>query len=207
MTLPIRQVYQLARSAGLGHESAITATAIAMGESGLNPAAVGDTSLTDATWGPSIGLWQIRSVKSEKDTGHTRDAEQLSNPAFNARSMATISSGGFIFSPWTVWKNGSYRQYLPAVREAVGPGSAPATGATPVGWSAPDIPGPGDLLDLGGDVIGGIGGKAGDLAGAIVGVLVKEIGPAVLIGAGVLGGFAIIAIGAWRGSETAREAV
>ena len=220
MSLSIKQVYQLARNAGLGHEAAITATAIAMGESGLNPGAVGDTTLTDATWGPSIGLWQIRSVKAETGTGKSRDASRLKSPEFNARSMVAISGGGRTWGPWTVYTNGTYKSFIGRVRAEVGAGSG-GTGSSPVGYDAPNfpyvpgmeapgvpvgelpsisIPDPGDVLDGIGDAVGG---GASGVAGAVVGLLVRELAPAVLIGAGVVAGFALIVVGTWRGTEKA----
>lgn len=100
-------------------EAAIVATAIAWAESGLNPDAVGDESLVDETWGPSIGLWQIRSLHAQEGTSGERDRLRLKEPAFNAKSMATISAGGTNWTPWSVFKNGRYRQHLDAVRAAV----------------------------------------------------------------------------------------
>ncbi|MBM7510047.1 hypothetical protein JOE61_003861 [Nocardioides salarius] len=202
MSMSIRQVYQLARGAGLGHEAAVMATAIAIGESGLNPGAVGDTSLTDATWGPSIGLWQVRSVKAESGTGKTRDATRLKSPEFNARSMAAISLGGSHWTPWTIYTNGAYRTHLTKVRAEVSSGAqAPGGKPSPVGWDLPgplpEVPDPGDVLS---DLGGAVGGAASGTAGAVVGLLVKSLAPAVLIGAGLVGGFALIVIGAWRGS-------
>lgn len=214
MSLSVQQVYQLARNAGLGHEAAITATAIAVGESALNPSAVGDTTLTDATWGPSIGLWQIRSLKAETGTGKTRDASRLKSPEFNARSMAAISNGGSNWGPWSVYTNGTYKSHLGRVRSQVGGGSG-GTGTPPIGHDVPnvsytdilpglpdlpDLPGPGDVLD---GIGGAVGGGASGVASAVVGLLVKELAPAVLIGAGVVAGFALIVVGAWRGSEKA----
>lgn len=122
--LPYADVYALARAAGLGSADAITATAIAAAESGLNPAAVGDVKLENGTWGPSVGLWQIRSVKSEQGKGSARDAAQLTDPVFNAHSMAKISAYGTSFSPWSTYTSGAYQHYIPQARAA-------ATGAAP----------------------------------------------------------------------------
>jgi hypothetical protein len=113
------EVYRLALGAGLGHEPAVVATAIAWAESGLRPDAVGDVGLTDGTWGPSIGLWQIRSLRADTGTGKERDVERLGDPSFNARSMVAISAGGTNWRPWSVFKNDQYRDYLVAVRAAV----------------------------------------------------------------------------------------
>lgn len=205
-------VYRLARAAGMPHERAVIATAISKAESGWNPSAVGDTTLTDATWGPSIGLWQIRSVKADKGTGRIRDASRLKDPAFNAASMAAVSSGGSNWQPWSVYTNGSYRQYVDSVRTAVAKSSpekgSPIIGSSPV-YGGGSINNAGDLGGLAGDLGGFAGGLADGVSdglgmpGKIVSLLVKEMAPAVLIGVGVVGGFAIIAVGAWRGMEKA----
>ncbi len=112
-------VHALAVAAGLSAEAAVTATAIAWAESGLRPDAVGDVDLADGTWGPSMGLWQVRSLRAHTGTGAERDVERLGDPAFNARAMAVISGGGTNWSPWSVWKNGRYAEHLAAVRAAV----------------------------------------------------------------------------------------
>lgn len=115
-----RTVYGLAVAEGLSHEAAIIATAIAWGESGLNPDAVGDGGLQDDTWGPSCGLWQIRSIKAQSGTGLSRDADRLKDPSFNAAAMASISNNGSYWQPWTIYRNGAYLQYVDQVRAAVG---------------------------------------------------------------------------------------
>jgi hypothetical protein len=111
-------VYALATGAGLDPEAAIIATAIAWAESGLDPQAIGDLDLEDGKWGPSCGLWQIRSLRADTGTGRPRDRERLLDPVFNAAAMATIS-GGTNWSPWSVWKNGRYLAHIDAVRAAV----------------------------------------------------------------------------------------
>lgn len=113
------EVHVLAVAAGLDSDSAVIATAIAWAESNLNPNALGDVGLADATWGPSMGLWQVRSLKADAGTGRARDADRLFEPAFNARAMVAISAGGTNWTPWSVWKNGRYAEHLAAVRAAV----------------------------------------------------------------------------------------
>lgn len=227
-TLTPAYVFRLARGAGLSRPRAVIATAIAMAESGLDPGAEGDVALADATWGPSLGLWQIRSVRAQTGTGRARDAQHLRDPAFNAVAMDVISNHGTDFSPWSVYKSGAYRQYLDEAEAAARGGPLSSTPATPGSSSAPPagapagggvsvagikvpgipgipgVPDPGDVLGGAGDLLSGIGGGALDVAQGVVGLLVKELAPAVLIGAGVLGGFAIIAIGLWRGTEETR---
>ena len=112
-------VHGLAVKHGLTHEKAIIATAIAWAESELNPEAVGDENLADDKWGPSVGLYQVRSLRSDAGTGKERDIERLKDPSFNTRSAVAISNAGTNWQPWSVWKNGSYRKHLDAVRAAV----------------------------------------------------------------------------------------
>lgn len=113
------QVAAYAKQAGFIGQPAIIAVAVAMGESGLDPSAKGDTALTNATWGPSIGLWQIRSLNAEKGKGTSRDATRLTDPMFNARAAFEISSGGKNFRPWTVYTTGAYLRHMTLARIAV----------------------------------------------------------------------------------------
>lgn len=117
--LPAAQVAAYAKQAGFIGQSAVIAVAVAMGESGLDPSAIGDSGLANATWGPSIGLWQIRSLNAEKGKGTSRDATRLKDPAFNARSAFSISSGGKNWRPWTVYTTGAYLRHMSAARFAV----------------------------------------------------------------------------------------
>lgn len=114
-TLSPAQIYTLARNAGLSPAAATTATAVALAESGGRTDAVGDVSLEDATWGPSVGLWQIRSLKAQTGTGQPRDASRLTDPQFNAASMASISGGGKSFGAWTTYTKGTYKKYVDEV--------------------------------------------------------------------------------------------
>lgn len=113
------QVAGYAKQAGFIGQSAVIAVAVAMGESGLNPSAMGDTGITTATWGPSIGLWQIRSLNAEKGKGTSRDATRLTDPAFNARAAYEISSGGKNWRPWSVYTSGAYLRHMTMARIAV----------------------------------------------------------------------------------------
>ena len=97
----------------------IKAVAIAIGESAGNTNAIGDVSLQNATWGPSVGLWQIRSLKAEKGKGTTRDQNRLTDPAFNARAMYSVSGGGKNWQPWTVYNQGIYLIHMPLATAGV----------------------------------------------------------------------------------------
>lgn len=109
-----------------------TATAIALAESSGNPSAVGDVALQNAQWGPSIGLWQIRSLKAEQGKGSTRDGDRLKDPVANARAMFEISKGGKDWRPWTTFPLRS-ALFLPvagpaAVNALAGKGASAASG-------------------------------------------------------------------------------
>jgi hypothetical protein len=192
--LTYAQVYALARAAGLTHEQAITATAITDGESGRDPGKVGDQSLADAKWGPSVGLWQIRTLRAETGTGGTRDINRLKDPTFNARSMFAESEHGTNWRPWTVYKSGEYVSSIPAVRAAVGNGTGAAgtaqTGVTsPSGVTVQTGRSPFDI-DL----------SLGPLSGPLEG-LVNAAGPLLLAGALLAGGVALVVVGVYGASK------
>jgi len=121
----LAEITSLAASTGLRGEQLATAVAIAgwqgsphPAESGGNPAAVGDLGLVDGKWGPSIGLWQVRSLHADRGTRRERDQDALRDPAFNARAMYKISSGGSNWRPWSVYKNGIYERNMAQARAA-----------------------------------------------------------------------------------------
>lgn len=116
--LTAAEIYRLARGAGFDESSAATATAIALAESKGDPNAVGDVALQTAKWGPSIGLWQIRSLNADKGTGRTRDASRLTDPAFNAASAFTIYKERGNWTAWSVYNSGAYTRYIPDAKAA-----------------------------------------------------------------------------------------
>lgn len=103
----------------LNPDAAIIAVAIAKAESNFEETAVGDVHLQNETWGPSFGLWQVRSLKAEAGKGTTRDGTRLQEATFNAKSMSTISRGGTYWTPWSVYKSGAYERHLGMAYEAV----------------------------------------------------------------------------------------
>ncbi|HEV2761003.1 MAG TPA: peptidoglycan-binding protein [Acidimicrobiales bacterium] len=136
--LSSEQVARFAFDAGFRGESLVIAVAIARGESGFKPDAVGDVGLMDDVWGPSVGLWQVRSLHEERGTGGHRDELANVDPAHNARSAWAISgSGANRFRPWSVFTSRRYLDFLEQVRGACrsvdasvgeGPGEGPAPG-------------------------------------------------------------------------------
>lgn len=209
--LTMSQVYALALGAGFNTASATVATAIAQAESGLDPAAVGDVNLEDRTWGPSVGLWQIRSLKAASGTGTPRDATRLKDPAFNAAAAYAVSGGGKDFRPWSTYSRGQYKNYLGAAQTAVANIPASSLSALQVlaGNAAYD---PNDastwtrqqMLEwmqkhpgqpLPGDTWGRLARSAG---GAAAGVVATKVWPYALTGIFVLVGAAMVGLGVYR---------
>ncbi len=117
MILSASQIADLARRAGFPAASVATAVGVALAESAGRTGAKGDIGLQDSKWGPSVGLWQVRSLKADYGTGRPRDESRLTDPEFNAHSALIISSGGQNWNPWTTFTSGKYRQYLPALQD------------------------------------------------------------------------------------------
>ena len=94
-TLTASQIYTLLLQGGFDPQQARMMTAIAQAESARNPGAVGDVALQNGTWGPSVGLFQIRTLKAETGTGSDRDIQRLmNNPAEQVKAALNISGGG-----------------------------------------------------------------------------------------------------------------
>lgn len=171
-TLTPAQIYTYAMNAGFTAANAAVATAIALAESGGRTDAEGDLTLQNGTWGPSVGLWQIRSLKAEYGKGTPRDASRLKDPDYNARAAYSISGGGVNFKPWTTYTNGAYKKKLDQ-------------------FSAGDL-GAGILGTLpGGDLVAGVVGSAADAAAS---GLTGWAADAMKIGLYVLAGGACVAL-------------
>lgn len=184
------QIYTYARDAGLTPAAATIATAIALGESGGRTDAQGDVGIQDSKWGPSIGLWQIRSVKAQSGTGQPRDATRLTDPAFNAASMVTISGAGKNWSPWTVYTKGTYKRYLSQVATAVPAGGAYGSADAADRWTD-NIPGGPDGGSAGGSSQAGFTESVADSMGVLMGpiftIAVKVVGAVAAVSLVVVG--------------------
>lgn len=99
--LSIAQLRELARAVEMAEPD--VGAAIAMAESGGNVRAIGDH-------GNSIGLWQIHMPSCPKQW---RNRDMLQTAGFNAQAAASMSNGGTNWDPWTTFRNGSYRKFLP----------------------------------------------------------------------------------------------
>ena len=96
------------------HDKALrTAYAISIAESGGRSNAIGDVGLQDSKWGPSIGLFQIRSLKHWKEYNDPyRDASRLPDPNYNAKAAWNKSSSGTSFKAWSTYTGGSFLKHL-----------------------------------------------------------------------------------------------
>lgn len=111
-SLSDRQIADVARSAGCWHgDQVAVAVAVALAESGGRTGVHGDVGIANGKWGPSVGLWQIRSLNADRGTGRQRDEKANTRPAVNARHACQIwvRQG---WGPWSTWRHGTYRRYL-----------------------------------------------------------------------------------------------
>lgn len=159
------EVYASLLAAGWPRQAAVTMTAIAGAESGWDPDALGDLGLQGQGWGPSFGLFQIRTRQGETGTGTSRDIARLSSgDVEQARAAWQISQQGADFSPWSVYSSGAYQQFLPAAQRAAaklgdGDGPLPTLGPGWLPWNWPSVIG-NEVIETGqeaaGQVLGGV---------------------------------------------------
>lgn len=112
-------VFKLARQAGFSRDAAVMMTAISGGESGWHP---GQHNPNASTGDNSYGLWQINMLgglgpERRRALGIASN-DALYNPATNARAAWMISNHGQSFTPWSVYKHGSYRPFLAQAQAA-----------------------------------------------------------------------------------------
>lgn len=116
----IALAYNVAHSAGFRGDSLITALAIAGAESNWNNDAIGDKNIVSEKYGPSVGFWQIRSLKPDYlHLDKWRDQEKLKDATFNAQATYSISNKGTDWQPWAAYTNGSYTKYLDEAKNIV----------------------------------------------------------------------------------------
>lgn len=106
--LTAAQIANYAAAAGFAGQDLVTAVAIALAESGGDPAAMGDA-------GASIGLWQIDTKY------HPEDANMdLTDPQTNAIDAFNIyTTAGESFTPWSTYKEGKYNAFLDVAQAGV----------------------------------------------------------------------------------------
>ena len=128
-TLSTDQLVALAKQVGFNQQNAVIAAAVAKAESGGGS---GKLNNTPSTGDLSYGLWQINMIdrlgpERLKQFGIS-SYQQLYDPLTNARA-AFILSGGSNFSPWSVYKSGKYKSFLPEAQKAAGVSPAQFTSA------------------------------------------------------------------------------
>lgn len=105
--LNFQQLVQLLQQQGLDSASAAVGAAVALAESGGDPAAVGDQ-------GTSFGLWQIHLP------AHPEVSQACAlDPSCAAAAAARISQGGIDWTPWTTFTSGAYQRFVQGVQAAV----------------------------------------------------------------------------------------
>lgn len=112
--LSAQQIAQHARNAGFPEDKIPLITAISLAESGGNPNASNEKGEH------SYGLTQINA-----DAHGPEAHEALGNPDKAMQLAFQVSKGGEDFSPWTMYRNGQYKQFLG------GESSQPAMAAPP----------------------------------------------------------------------------
>ena len=169
-TFTATQIGMAAWNAGFHDEPTLArAVAVALAESGGRTDALGDTKITDKTWGPSVGLWQIRSVKSETGKGTSRDVNKLKDPQFNANAAWEISNHGKNWGPWTAFTHNTYMQYIDTGKAVAADLNkrARAASANPLNWIFPGIGNVANTVGGIGESISGVAGSLGNIPGAI----------------------------------------
>ena len=155
MALTPQQIAGYAKAAGFPDSEIPTAVAVALAESGGNPGAVNRANTNGSV---DYGLFQINTVH-----GSLLTQGDKFNPADNARMAFTVySRAGNKWTPWSVYKSGRYRAFLPqGTLGAAAPSETPQTGAPAQNVAATSVQpaSVGSTLDaLTGGLITGFGG-------------------------------------------------
>ena len=114
---------------GFRGKSLQTAFAVALAESGGRAKAVGDETIQNKTYGPSIGPFQIRSLKDPKkfgESGKWRDPKRLFDPSFNIQAAWNISNQGKNWKAWSAYSNGAFSKFLDDAESAAKSAGIPA---------------------------------------------------------------------------------
>lgn len=141
---------EVAKWAGLyAHGNAATAVAVALAEHGGRV----DERATNRNSDGSVdsGIWQINSVHRQAHPDWT--VEWLKDPQHNSEAMAVVSNNGTNWQPWTTFRNGAYRRYMPEAEQAVD--NVTGTG------------GPGAVVDAASSIATDPLGAIKDVAGAL----------------------------------------
>lgn len=110
--LSASEIAGYASNAGFSGNDLVTAVAIALAESGGDPQALGDTSITP---GGSLGLWQI-NLKYHPE--YQANPSVLYDPQINANAAWKIFTASG-FSAWSTFNGGQYQAHLDDANAAV----------------------------------------------------------------------------------------
>lgn len=199
-----------AAAAGFSGEALRTIVAIGFRESGWEPEAQGDVAIQTPVWGPSCGVWQIRTYKSETGTGGDRDIHALipgatpgvsgtgrGDLARQAAAAYAISAQGSNFLPWSTFKGLSSEALAQADAALAGMGSASSSRSSSSSGGTPA-----QTTDIAGDVLSTLADAMDQALGAFVGApdgetfsewllehvirTLEVIGGALILGAGLM---------------------
>ena len=113
------RIYAYGRRAGFSPDEAVTATAIALAESGGRPRAHNPNPPDD-----SYCLMQVNMLgrlgPQRRARFHLRSNSDLYDPATCMRVAYGISAGGSNWQPWTTYTRGTYLRFLARARKAGG---------------------------------------------------------------------------------------
>lgn len=186
-----------AARAGFTGDNLVWIVAIAGRESGYDANAQGDLGIQTDVWGPSVGLYQIRTLKAQTGTGADRDIKALlpngvGNAARQSAAAFTISAGGVNRSPWST-NAGLTAQQLADAQKAVD--------ALPPSLLPPGDQGSSTFHSSGGGTVGGIVDAMSNATDQALGALVGSDQPfsvvvvsLVVRGVEILAGAAILAV-------------
>jgi hypothetical protein len=158
MALTPQQIAGYALAAGFPQSEIPTAVAVALAESGGNPGAVNRANSNGSV---DYGLFQINTVH-----GALLTQGDKFDPAANARMAFTVySRAGNKWTPWSVYKSGRYRAFMPqgtlGAAMPTAPSQTPQANAPAPSVAAATVQtaGVGGTLDaLTGGLINGLGG-------------------------------------------------
>lgn len=146
MKLTPQQIAGYATAAGFPPDQIATATAVALAESG------GETTATNRNSNGSTdyGLWQINTVH-----GALLNQGDKFNPLDNAKMALTVyARAGNKWTPWTVYKSGTYRAQMPTATLAVGNPVPPQDGNVEASTETTTASSPLDMLGPLGSMVG-----------------------------------------------------
>jgi hypothetical protein len=126
-----REIARHVVNGGFTGDNRVIGVAVVLAESGGRTDARGDVGIQTSKWGPSIGLFQIRSLKAQRGSGGTRDELANLDPATNARHAHVVFiEAGNRWTPWSTFKHKTHEQFMDRARQAVeaaGSGGSSAT--------------------------------------------------------------------------------